>query len=100
MSTAPERFMPSSTGRASRSRCTTERLTLVEGLRRIPREKTRRTTIGAGAETERPEDKVKRKLVTTARTSCAAAPPARPRRRGATGGDRRGRGRVVTSARP
>ena len=36
-----------------------------EGLRGIPREKTRRTTIGDGAETERPEDLVKRKFVAT-----------------------------------
>ena len=31
-----------------------------EGLRGIPREKTRKTTIGDGAETERPEDLAKR----------------------------------------
>jgi transposase InsO family protein len=37
-----------------------------EGLRGIPREKTRRTTIGDGAETERPEDLVKRKFIATA----------------------------------
>ncbi|MBS4753238.1 IS3 family transposase [Nocardioides sp. zg-ZUI104] len=36
-----------------------------EGLRRIPREKTRKTTIGDGAETERPEDLVKRKFAAT-----------------------------------
>ncbi len=37
-----------------------------EGLRGIPREKTGKTTIGDGAETERPEDLVKRKFVATA----------------------------------
>ena len=37
-----------------------------EGLRGIPREKTRKTTIGDGAETERPEDLVARKFVATA----------------------------------
>jgi hypothetical protein len=36
-----------------------------EGLRGIPREKTRRTTFGDGAETERPEDLVKRKFIAT-----------------------------------
>ena len=45
------------------ARCTVERLMRAEGLRGIPREKTRETTLGDGAETERPEDKVKRKFV-------------------------------------
>ncbi|WP_166376098.1 IS3 family transposase, partial [Aeromicrobium phragmitis] len=40
------------------ARCTVERLMKQEGLRGIPREKTRKTTIGDGAETERPEDLV------------------------------------------
>ena len=35
------------------ARCTVERLMKAEGLRGIPREKTRKTTIGDGAETER-----------------------------------------------
>ncbi|MEQ7129126.1 IS3 family transposase [Actinopolymorpha sp. B11F2] len=48
------------------ARCTVERLMRAEGLRGIPREKTRKTTIGDGAETERPEDLVKRKFVATA----------------------------------
>lgn len=48
------------------ARCTVERLMKAEGLRGIPREKTRKTTIGDGAETERPEDLVKRKFVATA----------------------------------
>lgn len=48
------------------ARCTVERLMRAEGLRGIPREKTRKTTIGDGAETERPEDKVNRKFVATA----------------------------------
>ena len=43
-----------------------EFLAMAEGLRGIPREKTRRTTIGDGAETERPEDLVARKFVATA----------------------------------
>ncbi len=47
------------------ARCTVERLMRTEGLRGIPREKTRKTTIGDGAETERPEDLVKRKFVAT-----------------------------------
>jgi transposase InsO family protein len=45
------------------ARCTVERLMKAEGLRGIPREKTRKTTIGDGAETERPEDLVKREFV-------------------------------------
>jgi putative transposase len=48
------------------ARCTVERLMRAEGLRGIRREKTRKTTIGDGAETERPEDLVKRKFVATA----------------------------------
>ena len=48
------------------ARCTVERLMRAEGLRGILREKTRKTTIGDGAETERPEDLVDRKFVATA----------------------------------
>jgi transposase InsO family protein len=48
------------------ARCTVERLMRAQGLRGIPREKTRKTTIGDGAETERPEDLVKRKFIATA----------------------------------
>jgi putative transposase len=48
------------------ARCTVERLMRAEGLRGIPREKTRRATIGDGAETVRPEGLVKRKFVATA----------------------------------
>lgn len=47
------------------ARCTVERLMRVEGLRGIAREKTRKTTIGDGAETERPADLVKRKFTAT-----------------------------------
>ncbi len=47
------------------ARCTVERLMRAEGLRGIPREKTRKTTFGDGAETERPEDLVNRKFVAT-----------------------------------
>ncbi|MCX6405633.1 IS3 family transposase [Nocardioides sp.] len=47
------------------ARCTVERLMRAEGLRGIPREKFRKTTIGDGAETERPEDLVKRKFAAT-----------------------------------
>ena len=48
------------------ARCTVERLMRAEGLRGIRREKTRKTTVGDGAETERPEDLVKRQFVATA----------------------------------
>jgi len=48
------------------ARCTVERLMRAAGLRGIQREKTRKTTTSDGAETERPEDKVKRKFVATA----------------------------------
>ena len=48
------------------ARCTVERLMRAEGLRGIRREKTRKITIGDGAETERPEDLVKRKFVAAA----------------------------------
>lgn len=48
------------------ARCTVERLMRAEGLRGIPREKSRKTTIGDGAETARPEDLVNRKFVATA----------------------------------
>jgi putative transposase len=47
------------------ARCTVERLMRAEGLRGIPREKTRKTTVGDGAETERPEDLVNRKFIAT-----------------------------------
>jgi hypothetical protein len=52
-------------GGVSVARCTVERLMRAEGLRGIPREKTRRTTFGDGAETERPEDLVKRAFIAT-----------------------------------
>ncbi|MQB02134.1 MAG: IS3 family transposase [Actinobacteria bacterium] len=42
------------------ARCTVERLMRAEGLRGIPREKTRRTTIGDGAQTPQPADRVER----------------------------------------
>ena len=48
------------------ARCTVERLMRAAGLRGIPREKTRKTTIGDGAETPRPADKVNRQFVATA----------------------------------
>ena len=47
------------------ARCTVERLMRAEGLRGIAREKTRKTTIGDGAQTPRPEDLVKREFVAT-----------------------------------
>ena len=47
------------------ARCTVERLMRAQGLRGIAREKTRKTTFGDGAQTERPEDLVKRKFVAT-----------------------------------
>ncbi len=48
------------------ARCTVERLMRSAGLRGIPRDKTCKTTIGDGAETERPEDLVKREFTATA----------------------------------
>jgi putative transposase len=48
------------------ARCTVERLMRAEGLRGIRREKGRKTTIGDGAETERPEDLVSRKFIASA----------------------------------
>jgi len=45
--------------------CTVERLMRAHGLRGIAREKTRKTTLGDGAETERPQDLVARKFVAT-----------------------------------
>jgi putative transposase len=48
------------------ARCTVERLMRAAALRGIAREKTRKTTIGDGAETPRPADKVNRQFVATA----------------------------------
>jgi putative transposase len=48
------------------ARCTVERLMKAEGLRGIPREKTRKTTFGEGAETPRPADLVERQFVAVA----------------------------------
>ena len=48
------------------ARCTVERLMRQVGLRGIPREKTRKTTIGEGAETPRPADRVNRQFVAAA----------------------------------
>ncbi len=48
------------------ARCTVERLMKAQGLRGISREKTRKTTMSQGAETERPADLVERKFVATA----------------------------------
>ncbi len=47
------------------ARCTVERLMRAEGLRGIAREKTRKTTTGDGAETDRPEDLVNREFAAT-----------------------------------
>lgn len=47
------------------ARCTVERLMRAQGLRGIARDKTRKTTIGDGAETQRPEDLVRRKFIAT-----------------------------------
>ncbi len=47
------------------ARCTVERLMRAHGLRGTAREKTRKTTIGDGAESGRPEDLVKREFVAT-----------------------------------
>jgi putative transposase len=48
------------------ARCTVERLMKALGLRGIPREKTRKTTHGEGAETPRPEDRVERQFTANA----------------------------------
>lgn len=48
------------------ARCTIERLMKGEGLRGIRRDKTCKTTIGDGAETERPADLVERQFVASA----------------------------------
>lgn len=48
------------------ARCTVERLMKAAGLRGIPREKTRKTTLGDGAETPRPTDLVDREFVADA----------------------------------
>lgn len=48
------------------ARCTVERLMRAQGLAGIRREKTRKTTIGEGTETERPADLVQRKFVADA----------------------------------
>ena len=48
------------------ARCTVERLMRGEGLRGISREKTRKTTLSEGAETERPADLVERQFVAQA----------------------------------
>jgi len=45
------------------ARCTVERLMKVEGLCGIRREKTRKTTLSEGAETERPADLVDRQFI-------------------------------------
>ena len=45
------------------ARCTVERLMRAAGLRGIPREKTRKTTISEGAETPRPADTVNRQFM-------------------------------------
>lgn len=48
------------------ARCTVERLMRDEGLRGIPREKTRKTTIGDRAQTPRPADLVERQFAADA----------------------------------
>lgn len=48
------------------ARCTVERLMRREGLHGIRRDTTRKTTIGGGAETERPADLVQRRFEATA----------------------------------
>ena len=48
------------------ARCTEERLMKAQGLRGIPREKTRKTTVGEGAETPRSEDRVERQFTANA----------------------------------
>ena len=48
------------------ARCTVERLMRQEGIQGIRRDKTRKTTFGENAETERPEDLVERRFEATA----------------------------------
>lgn len=48
------------------ARCTVERLMRADGLRGITRDKSRKTTIGDGAETPRPADLVQRTFLATA----------------------------------
>ena len=48
------------------ARCTVERLMRGEGLRGIPREKSRKTTLAEGAETPRPADLVERQFLAAA----------------------------------
>ena len=48
------------------ARCTVERLMRQEGIQGIRRDKSRKTTVGEGAETERPEDLVERRFEATA----------------------------------
>jgi transposase InsO family protein len=48
------------------ARCTVERLMKAQGLRGIPREKTRKTTSSEGAQTPCPQDKVERQFVADA----------------------------------
>ncbi|WP_081423080.1 IS3 family transposase [Leifsonia xyli] len=48
------------------ARCTVERLMRQEGIAGIRRDKTRRTTFGDGAETDRPADLVKRAFTASA----------------------------------
>ena len=75
VSTARGRCTPSSTAKASGSPAArSRRQTRADGLRGIPREKTRKTTIGDGAETERPEDLVKRSSSRPRRTSFSGWP--------------------------
>ncbi len=65
------------------ARCTVERLMRAEGLRGISREKTRKTTISEGAETERPDDLVERQFVATgAEPAVGGGPDLRPHPRG------------------
>jgi transposase InsO family protein len=48
------------------ARCTIERLMRAEGLQGVRRDKSRKTTFGDGAETERPEDLVERRFTPSA----------------------------------
>ena len=62
----PQGLARAEAGRHRVARCTVERLMRAAGLRGIPREKTRKTTFGDGAETPRPADKVNRQFVAAA----------------------------------
>lgn len=57
------------------ARCTVERLMRAAGIQGIRRDKTRKTTFGDGAETDRPADLVKRAFTICSNPACGKATP-------------------------